>query len=54
MRNPARQSTTISPRIRKPWGVVPAWRMTATICSTVGGSAGGRPSAPAGVIQIAR
>ena len=28
MRSPARQSTTISPRIRKPWGVVPAWRMT--------------------------
>jgi hypothetical protein len=54
MRNAARQSTTISPRIRKPWDVVPAWRMTATICSTVGGSAGGRPSAPAGVIQIAR
>jgi hypothetical protein len=39
-RNPARQSTTISPRIRKPWGVAPAWRITATISSTVGGSAG--------------
>jgi len=40
MRKPARQSTTISPRIRKPCGVVPAWRMTATISSTFGGSAG--------------
>ncbi len=42
MRNPARQSTTMSPRIRNPWGVVPAWRMTATISSTDGGSAGQR------------
>src|SRR4051812_47551326 len=40
MRSPARQSTTISPRIRNPCGVVPARRMTATISSTVGGSAG--------------
>ena len=40
MRNPAHQSTTISPRISKPWGAVPARRMTATISSTVGGSAG--------------
>jgi hypothetical protein len=31
MRNPARQSTTISPRIRTPCDAVPACRMTATI-----------------------
>ena len=34
MRSPARQSTTISPRIRHPWRPSPAARMTATICST--------------------
>ena len=27
-------------RIRRPWRLSPAWRMTATISSTVGGSAG--------------
>jgi hypothetical protein len=39
-RSPARQSTTITPRRRAavdPW---PASRITATISSTVGGSAG--------------
>jgi hypothetical protein len=42
MRKPARQSTTISPRSRKPCHVVPACRMMATISSTVGGSVGYR------------
>jgi hypothetical protein len=37
---PGAPEHAISPRIRKPCGVVPAWRMTATISSTVGGSAG--------------
>jgi hypothetical protein len=40
MRSPARQSSTISARMRAPWAASPAWRMTATISSTVGGSSG--------------
>ena len=40
MRSPARQRTTIRPRSRRPWTPSPAPRMTATISSTVGGSAG--------------
>jgi hypothetical protein len=37
---PARQRTTIRPRMRSPARPSPAARMTATISSTVGGSAG--------------
>src|SRR5215210_578341 len=40
IRRAARQSTTISARSRSPWSVSPAWRITATISSTLGGSAG--------------
>ena len=40
IRRPARHSTTISPRSRSPPTPSPAWRMTATISSTRGGSAG--------------
>ena len=40
IRSPARHSTTIRPRSRQPWRPSPAVRMTATISSTVGGSAG--------------
>jgi hypothetical protein len=40
IRNPARQSTMISARTRRPSGDPPAARMTVTISSTVGGSAG--------------
>jgi hypothetical protein len=40
MRSPARQSSTISARRRAPWTPSPAWRMTATISSSVGGSGG--------------
>jgi hypothetical protein len=40
MRSPARQSTMIKPRSRGPWRLSPAARMTATISSTFGGSAG--------------
>ena len=40
IRRPARQSTTITALRRWPWRVRAAWRMTATISSTVGGSAG--------------
>ena len=40
MRRPARQSTTIRPRRRRPWTPSPAWRMTVTISSIVGGLAG--------------
>jgi hypothetical protein len=40
MRKPARHSTTISARIRAALRPAPAWRITATISSTVGGSAG--------------
>ena len=40
MRKPPRQSTTISARRRHPWRCSPVRRMTATISSTVGGSAG--------------
>jgi hypothetical protein len=40
MRRPARHNTTISARARRPSIVAPAWRMTATISSTIGGSAG--------------
>jgi hypothetical protein len=39
-RRPARQSRTISARVRRPDGPSPARRITATISSTVGGSAG--------------
>ena len=42
IRSPARQSTTISPRTRKPLAPSLAVRMTATISSTRGGSAGYR------------
>jgi hypothetical protein len=40
MRSPLRQSTTISARSLKPWRSSLAWRITATISATVGGSAG--------------
>jgi hypothetical protein len=40
MRSPARHSTTIVARNRHPWRFSAVWRMTATISSTVGGSAG--------------
>jgi hypothetical protein len=40
MRSPARHKITISPRSRRPWASSPAARITATICSTLGGSAG--------------
>jgi hypothetical protein len=40
IRSAARHSTTISARTRKPWRSSPAWRMTATISSTVGGLRG--------------
>jgi hypothetical protein len=40
MRRPARHNTTISPRSRRPCRPSPAMRITATISSTVGGSAG--------------
>ncbi|MGO9975565.1 MAG: hypothetical protein ACLP01_22755 [Solirubrobacteraceae bacterium] len=40
IRSPARQSTTINPRIRSAWRPSPAWRMTAMISSTLGGSGG--------------
>jgi hypothetical protein len=36
MRSPARQSSTMRPRVRRPWGVSPAQRITAMISSTVG------------------
>jgi hypothetical protein len=42
MRRPARHNTTTSPRSRRPCTPSPAIRMTATISSTVGGSAGYR------------
>jgi hypothetical protein len=42
MRRPARQSTTISARVRSPCAVPPATRMTAMISSTAGGSVGYR------------
>jgi hypothetical protein len=38
--SPARQSTMIIARILKPWRSSGVWRSTATISSTVGGSAG--------------
>jgi hypothetical protein len=38
--SPARHKITINARARSPWVVVPAWRITATISSTLGGSAG--------------
>ena len=37
---PPRHSTAITARIRRPWRSSPAWRMTAMISSTRGGSAG--------------
>jgi len=37
---PARHRATISPRTRSPWTPSPAWRITAMIYSTRGGSAG--------------
>jgi hypothetical protein len=40
MRSPARHSTTIIARSLHPWRSSAVWRMTATISSTVGGSAG--------------
>jgi hypothetical protein len=40
MRSPARHNTTTSPRNRRPCSPSPAARITATISSTVGGSAG--------------
>jgi hypothetical protein len=40
MRSPARHNTTIRPRSRRPWTLSPAWRITVTISSIVGGSAG--------------
>jgi hypothetical protein len=40
MRSPARHRTTIRPRSRAPWTPSPAWRITATISSTLGGSTG--------------
>jgi hypothetical protein len=40
MRSPARQSTTINPRNRRPWTASPAARMTAMISWTVGGVSG--------------
>ena len=40
IRSPARHSTTIRALRRWPWRVCPAWRITATISSTLGGSAG--------------
>jgi hypothetical protein len=40
MRRPARHSTTIRPRSRRPCTVSPARRITATISPIVGGSAG--------------
>ena len=40
IRSPARQSATIRAVRRWPWRSSPAWRMTATISSMVGGSAG--------------
>jgi hypothetical protein len=42
MRRPARHRTTISARVLRPCAVPPATRMTATISSTAGGSAGYR------------
>jgi hypothetical protein len=39
-RSPARQSTTIRPRTRQPWRSSAGSRITRTISSTVGGSAG--------------
>jgi hypothetical protein len=39
IRSPARQSTTINPLRRLPYRARAAWRMTAMISSTVGGSA---------------
>jgi hypothetical protein len=40
MRSPARHSTTMSARVLRPYTVSPAVRITATISSTGGGSAG--------------
>jgi len=40
IRSPARQRITIKPRSRQPCASSPAARMTATIPSTLGGSAG--------------
>jgi hypothetical protein len=40
IRSPPRQSTTIRAVSRWPWRSWPAWRITATISSTAGGSAG--------------
>ncbi len=37
---PGAPQTTITARSRAPWRSSPAWRITATISSTVGGSAG--------------
>jgi hypothetical protein len=42
IRSPARHSATITPRSRTPSALSPAARITATISSTVGGSAGYR------------
>ena len=42
-RSPARQSTTTIARSRQPWRSSRAWRITATISSTVAGSAGYKP-----------
>jgi hypothetical protein len=39
-RSPARHKTMIIARTRQPWRSSAAWRKTATISSTVGGSAG--------------
>jgi hypothetical protein len=48
-RGPARHKTTIIARIRQPWRLSGLWRSTATISSTVGGSAGLRmPLLPGG------
>jgi hypothetical protein len=40
MRKPARHMITIGPRRRRPCAPTPAVRITATISSTFGGSAG--------------
>ena len=40
IRSPARHSTTIRPRSRRPWTPSPVRRITVTISSIVGGSAG--------------
>jgi sugar phosphate isomerase/epimerase len=40
IRSAERHRTTTSARARRPWRLLPVWRMTATTSSTVGGSAG--------------